>query len=300
MENINWMLGQSGGSGGGIGFVQIIIFVVVAISIIRTIFTGSVKNPNKKKPSVGGGDSGPSLEEIAERRRRQLQEMAKQRGGGSTSAGAGREPGNLTMAERIARARAKQQYEQRSRQMNEGVAERAEPQRAEAGQPMPSQAQRDPRNPRGAQRPPAGRANGGSLEQRIEQRRREQQQALAKRQEAIAKAKAKRASSSSSSGSSTSRRQPASPPRPVNQPLRFPEPAPLPPAAGHAIGEGPEHDEVHRMVDDASPTVERRSRKASLDFGKISRNDLKRAFILKEVLDRPVSERDAETGVGER
>jgi hypothetical protein len=45
-------------------------------------------------------------------------------------------------------------------------------------------------------------------------------------------------------------------------------------------------------IDGSGAALRRPRRGTTLNFDKLSKSDLKRAFILKEVLDRPVSERD--------
>ncbi|MEZ6192759.1 MAG: hypothetical protein R3C45_15910 [Phycisphaerales bacterium] len=93
-----------------------------------TVIGSWISNMKKKGEAQRKRDESPAsmeLEEMAARRREQLRQASRgrahlsqsggQTGVNSVTPGGGGEPGNLTMAERIARARAKAQYEQRAR-----------------------------------------------------------------------------------------------------------------------------------------------------------------------------------------
>lgn len=269
-----------------------IITAVIIISVLRAVLSGDPKKKAKNQrardraavDSASGGR--PSLDEVTRRKRQQLQELARQRGGTQASAdgasGGQADPGNMTMAERIAQARAKQQH-----------AAPAGPARQAPSQGLPSQQRQAPA--RGASGAPAQQQRAEALRQQLEARRLQQQQAKARRQLQIQKAKAQRPAPGN-----------AAPPR---------RQAPASRQVPHGIAT-PEHQEVHRMVTNAeeAPAVTKRSRRQTeiadrgagdrpahrnaggLNFAKLSVADLRRAFILKEVLDKPVSERDTSAG----
>lgn len=271
-----------------------IITAVIIISVLRAVLSGDPKKKakNQRARDRAAADSGsggrPSLDEVTRRKRQQLQELARQRGGTQASAGGASggqaDPGNMTMAERIAQARAKQQHAQRVAQ--------AGPARQAPSQGLPSQQRQTPA--RGASGAAAQQQRAEALRQQLEARRLQQQQAKARRQQQIQKAKSQRAATSSRSAQ---------------------RPAPASRQAPHGIAV-PEHQEVHRMVTNAeeAPAVTKRSRRQTeiadrgagdrparrnaggLNFAKLSVADLRRAFILKEVLDKPVSERDTSAG----
>ncbi|MEM7627763.1 MAG: hypothetical protein AAF333_19390 [Planctomycetota bacterium] len=265
-----------------------IIWAIIIISVLRAIFSADPKkkSDNQRARNRAAADSGsggrPSLDELTRRKREQLQELARQQRGGAPGAAGGApgggepDPGNMTMAERIARARAKQQYEQRA---------------AQAGQSRAA--------PTSARPQPASRVGNttqqqraSALQQKMEARRQQQREALARRQQQIQKARAQR----------------ATPTRPAQQP---PAPPRRPAAVPQGITDAPEHEPVRRTLADAEPTTKPedssrslvdasphgadqpiRRNAADLSFAKLSNAELRRAFILKEVLDRPVAERD--------
>ena len=257
-----------------------IIWAIIIISVLRAIFSGDPKkkSQNQRARNRAAADTStgrrPTLEEVTQRKRQELQNLARQQRGDSVAGGrppadGGADPGNMTMAERIARARAKQQYEQRAAQAGQGRAASASGSASPAPRSAPSRSGTN-----------AQQRRAEALRQKLEARRRQQQQALARRQQQIQQAKAQRPS------------RPAAPPR---------RPAPV----SDGMGDRPDHEEVHRRVANLEETpplkigsARRRSETAAsgrgvgLNFAKLSTADLRRAFILKEVLDRPVAERD--------
>jgi len=105
----------------------ILVILVVVGPILANIFGALAKGKNP--PSGGGssssGGSGSSgarrsrLDEMAARRRAELSQGSAGSSSSSSGGAGGQDPSNLTMAERIARARAKAQYEQRSAQLGQ-------------------------------------------------------------------------------------------------------------------------------------------------------------------------------------
>lgn len=293
------LLAQNNSTGLPLG--KIVIYGIVGVLFFSSIIKNVIKE-NKKKAARRNRDSGqtsesavrPSLDEIAARRRQQLQAMAAQRRGGSAppasppNAGSPN-PANLSMAERIAQARVKQQGQSRPA--------------ANAGN-RPGAAPASP--PPQAGRESVRQQRAEALRRQMAQREQQRREAMAERQRQIAQAKAQRKAQKQQQRAAAQR-------RPAKQ--LPPRPAPRSPIT-HGIGDTPPHEDVHRMVSDAEapePSTKRRHASASveaerllavnrsggkkrqgalLDFGKLSRADLRRAFIFKEVLDRPVSERD--------
>ncbi len=288
------------GSGSTVSLVQVLIYALFGVIFVSTMIKNIIKE-NKKKArqkqasgdaQQGGGASGASLDEIAARRRAQLQEMARQRGGGSSGrrpeALVGDDTANLSMADRIARARA---ANQRPPQPRGGL-----------GQTNPASPARPGVAPQ-ATGAAAREQRAAAMRQRAMQREQQRREALAARQRTIQQARTPQRSAQQAQGAPTARR-------------------PLPPVqTPHPVSVEP-HDQVHRMVTDAQPQVTKTSRrqgsasieaervlkvdrggpgasKTLLNFGKLSRADLRRAVILKEVLDRPLAERDALAHVNE-
>lgn len=270
------------GTGQGFSLWNVVVYGIIGVifvsTMIKNVINESKKKSRRNAPGNAPGNTaqssgGASLDDIAARRRAQLQEMARQRSAG------GNDSSNLSMAERIARARATQQGKPQARSGNPLPSENAPPRRAPQANPAPTGAS-------------ARQQRAEALRQKMMQRQQQQREALAARQRQVQQAKAQRSA------------QPARP-----QPTARPTPQaaaprrPLPPVqTPHPISAEP-HKEVHRMVEDVSEfevgskrrrreLAARRANPQLIDFSRLSKADLRRAFILKEVLDRPVSERD--------
>ncbi|MEM9418641.1 MAG: hypothetical protein AAGA25_06225 [Planctomycetota bacterium] len=287
MIPIDPLIAQGSGSGSGFSLVQVLVSGIIGVIFVSTLIKNAIKESQKNKgqqglpPGMAEDGGGPSLEEIKARRRAQLQEMSQQRGGRQappSSANAG--DANLSMAERIARARAAQRGQP------------PQPQ-ARAGNPLPSevspQRRADPRPAPAARGAQAQQQRAEALRSRELQRQQQRREALAARQRQIEQAKAQR--------TQTSRQQPARP-QPATTQRR-----PLPPVQTPHPKKIQPHEGVHRMVEDAAVQEVGSARREKelaqqdassqlINFNKLSKKDLRRAFILKEVLDRPVVERD--------
>ena len=135
------------------------------------------------------------------------------------------------------------------------------------------------------------------MRRQLEERRKQQREAMARKQKQAQQAKAQRAQSK---GQNRQQRQATARQSGTRRPQSSPQrPAPTP-VQPHAIGV-PEHEEVHRMVPDspiASSRPSRRTGAVSLNFSKLSKDDLRRAFMLKVVLNKPVSVQDPLEEVG--
>lgn len=128
---LNIPLGQSGGA----DWVELVAAAIGVIIVIGGGIAGKLKEMATKRrererqlrgqsspsPLEGADGEGElSLQDLAARRRAQLRA-----GGGGGAAAGGRpagEPQNMTMAERIERARARAAYEQRARELREATA----------------------------------------------------------------------------------------------------------------------------------------------------------------------------------
>lgn len=259
--------------------------VTVAIGII--IFAGSAianaisKQREKRKAQTGADSDGlrvvdedDSVEAIAKRRREQL---LRQRGGSGAASG---EPSNMTMAERIARARAKARYEQRS-----------------GGQSSSGQQPHRPQADISTQREQADRQR----QQATERQRREQAQALEQaQQQARAQAQRQRQLQAQRARQAQQQRQ---------QQL-----------AARKVASGSSHLPSHQQPsrrDDADQQQQRRRKKrrkqrsseqtdhalgqeigttdelkvvasARSKLGLTNRKSLRKAILLKEILDHPI------------
>jgi len=140
---------------------------LVWAGVVTVIFIGSwIANKIKgdQDPKAPTGSTGPvagseSPEQDAARRRQELRRASGQ--GAPASPGGGAEPQDLTLAERIERARAAAQYRQRAEALREKTATSAgrqppSQQQRQAARP-PSQSSRQPVPARPQPRPPAQR-----------------------------------------------------------------------------------------------------------------------------------------------
>ncbi|MEM6854254.1 MAG: hypothetical protein AAF593_07580 [Planctomycetota bacterium] len=260
----------------GIVIAILVVFGPIIANVLREV--GKGKGPRRDDRSRDSGDGRTSrerLDDLAARRRAELSAEGQRRRAESGGAGAssGGDPGNMTMAERIARARAAQQ-QQRGQ--------------ARAGTPLPSERPATRQPPRSATPAPTGASarqqRAQALRQKMQQRQQQQRDALAARQRQIQQARAQRSA-------------------PAGGPQAAPTRRPLPPVQTPHPAKVEPHREVHRMVEDVAVQEVGSSRRKKelaaknakpqlIDFARLSRKDLQRAFVLKEVLDRPVAERD--------
>ncbi len=102
------------------GWDDWIWLILVGATVIGS-WIGNIKKQSQKQRRIDEGPAADELEAMAARRREELRRQAQQRSRLSGSD----EPGNLTMAERIARARAKAQYEERARSISDRSPEQA-------------------------------------------------------------------------------------------------------------------------------------------------------------------------------
>lgn len=204
--------------------------------------------------------SGPAsrLDELAAKRRAQLRQMAgRDVAAGTTSASS--EPENMTMAERIARARAKAQYEKRASDLHQQKTAQRQPQAsAQASPPQPV------RSVPSTRQRPSSQPREELRVRRVEQVRRQQVQQQARKQS----------------------RPPVGVvrPAPVSASMLNVAAAHEPLDTGMSV--------VHRHVSDA-PTTEvthrRMRRRMRLNISRMKQSDWHRAIVVKEILDSPLA-----------
>ena len=239
-----------------------------------TVIGSWISNMKKKGEAQRKRDEGPvsmELEEMAARRREQLRQASRSRaqasqGGGQSGAysGGGGEPGNLTMAERIARARAKAQYEQRA-QSSAQPAQRPQPQ-------VPNEAQRRALAQRQAELQRRQQAAQAQARQRAQQQAQQRARLQAQQQRARAQAHARAQAQARQRGTLMH---------------------------DHVEGPAPTESTTRRIVPDTATPKRAPIQPVScpaptrlLTSASLSRDDLRRAIVLNEVLGKPVGLRD--------
>lgn len=238
--------------------------VIIGASIVGSMI-GNVKKKSQAQRKRDEGHNPQQLEEMAARRRAELRQQAGSRmqTPGSHPSGGGDEPGNLTMAERIARARAKAQYEQRSQRVQQPE-QSAPPQGPNAAQRR-ALAQRQVELERRRQTTRAQQQAQHRARMQAQQRARQQARQRAQRQRAHAQAQAQARQRGvlvhehvvvPEPSQSTTRRSvlPGKSTRPVTQPIEL---TPLPTSGS---------DLTRHMT----------------------RDDLRKAIVMNEVLGKPV------------
>ncbi|MFI4862402.1 MAG: hypothetical protein ACIAXF_17185 [Phycisphaerales bacterium JB063] len=239
----------------GIGPIVILI-IVIGGWIIKAV---NAMNESKAKREKSGNR--PDYEELAARRRAELQQQAQQRGPATLQA-TQRDPSSMSMAERIEMARQRAQQQQGG----QGVDPRAEALRRQQQEAMRQrQQQEQAARQQRLQQEQARRQQQQQQQQRARQQQQQQQQTL-KQQRAAAKR--------------------------TQQGIRQRDER-LHRASHERVHKTPKRDQAVRKLEAALAPGRRPKRKgALLDFGKLNRRSLRQAMILKEVLDKPVALRD--------
>jgi hypothetical protein len=255
------------------------------IAVFAAVMLGSwISNLKKQSQEQRKRDEGPNaleLDEMAARRREQLRQASRSRaqatggeggpaGGhsGARSGGASGEPGNMTMAERIARARAKAQYEQRA----QGAGQSAQRSQAQ----VPNEAQRRALAQRRAElerQQQAARAQQQAQQRTRQQAQQRAQQQTRRQQRAQAHARAQ----------AQARQRGAL----IHEDVAVPEPTQS--TTRRIVKDRPAQSQVTRpqqtmQAVGAGPVIS----------GSLSRNDLRRAIVLNEVLGKPIAMRESE------
>lgn len=250
------------------------IWIVVIGATVVGSMVGNLKKKSNDQRKLDEGPNAAELEQMAARRREQLRQASQSRAQVSAEGQAGRasgEPGNLTMAERIARARAKAQYEQRA----QGDGHPSQPQQSQ----VPNAAQRL------------------ALEQRQAELERQQQAARAQ-QQAQQQARQQAQQSAKQQAQQQTRRQQAQAHARAQAQAR---------QRGTLIHENvavaePTESTTRRIVKDRP--VKGRTLQSTqpvqtgalgpINSGSMSLGELRRAIVLNEVLGKPIAMRESE------
>lgn len=248
------------------------IWIVVIGATVVGSWIGNLKKQSNEQRKRDEGPNSLELEEMASRRREQLRQVSGSRaqtpGGGGASGG---EPGNLTMAERIARARAKAQYEQRA----QGAGQSSQPPQVQA----PNEAQRRALAQRQAElehRQQAAHAQQQSQQQarqQTQQRAQQQSQQQARRQRAQAHARAQ----------AKARQRGVL----VHENVAVPEPTES--TTRRIVKDRPDRSRAKQPA--LTPQV---GAVGPILSGSMSRSELRRAIVLNEVLGKPIAMRESE------
>lgn len=253
-------------------------WILIALLLAPAI-AGWIKKTKKEQQDqrrIDEGGASLELEEMAAKRREQLRQASQQRaqanlsGGGSTggqASGGGASPGNMTMAERIARARAKAQYEQRAQS---GL------QQGGASQPqVPNEAQRRALEQRQAE---LQRRREAAARQ---QQRAQQQQAQAQqraRQRAQQQARQRQAQAQSRAQARARQRGQL-----VHESVVVPDPT-----ESKTRRLVPSEPKPKPRQTSAQPVAGSR-RPVSILGGRMTRDELRRAIVMNEVLGKPLA-----------
>lgn len=249
------------------------------IALVGATVIGSwIGNIKKKQQELRRHDEGSGaleLDELAARRREQLRQVSRQRvqanqpaGASGVSGGAG-EPGNMTMAERIARARAKAQYEQRTQGAGR-LTQVPQPQ-------VPNEAQRRALSQRQAELDRRHQATAQAQQQAQQQaQRRAQLQAQQRARQQRAQVHAQAQARARQRG------------RLMHAPVLVPEPTTS--TIRRLVPDKP----ARRQKPTPQPTPAIESVGVNLR-GPLSRDELRRAIVLKELLDKPLALRRMES-----
>ena len=259
-------------------FVVIVFGSAIANLIKKWLET---KEQNKRQTQGGEHQSGSRLDDLAARRREQLQAAARQRQQPSAQTRqarpGGTDPANLSMAERIARARAQAQYNKRSQKLQQGTSPQAASSRAQdtAAQQMRQQQ---------AAQQQARRAQEAAQQQaRAQQQQARQQQARAQ-QQARQRAAPQPPQRQAAPVPQRRRSRTSTPTLRQTRRMRISTTKHKPIDAGKSV--------VHRHVPEASPGAiaphlllagER------LDAKMLAPHALRQAILLKEILDKPLA-----------
>lgn len=234
---------------------------IVILAFVVGPWIGSVlkKSGEQRQREEGGVEVSAELDQMAAHRREQLRQAARQRTRMQAPSGLSPgEPGNMTMAERIARARAKAQYEQRAQ-----------------GEARPTQASQ-PQVPNEAQRRVLAQRQAAEVQQRAQQQtqRRAQRQVQQRTRQQQAQAHAQAQAQARQRG------------RLLHEPT--PVPKPTTSTVRRLVPSRPKRSKTPPAHPVPVATF------GTLDLSKpLSRADLRNAIILKEVFDKPIALRDS-------
>ncbi len=255
------------------------IWIVVIGATVIGSWIGNLKKQSNEQRKRDEGPNALELNEMAARRREQLRQASRGRaqgvGGESAGGQSGRAsgvPGNMTMAERIARARAKAQYEQRGQDTGHSA------QRSQAQ--VPNEAQRRTLAQRQAER--EHRREAAHAQQQAQQRARQQAQQRAQ-QQTQQQTRRQRAQAHARAQAQARQRGAL-----IHEVVAVPEPT---------------ESTTRRIVKDrpvksrVTQTPQKTPQGGSVGpvlSGSMSRSELRRAIVLNEVLGKPIAMRESE------
>jgi hypothetical protein len=247
-------------------------FIWIAL-VVASVIGSWIGNAKKKHQAQRRIDEGPDtleIEEMAARRREQLQQTSRQRAQTQMQSGdAVEQPATMSMAERIARARAKAQQEQSSQGEGRPV---------EISQDhQPNEAQRRVLAQRQAELNRRRQLAAAEAQQRaqLQAQRRAQKQAQQRARQQHAQSHAQVQSQARRSGK------------------LLHEPVPV----SKATTASPRQVARDRSAKRAKPTTQPVLISEVTELiprGTLSRADLRRAIVLKEILDKPIALRDTQ------
>jgi len=297
--------------------MDLVVGAIGVVIVVGSMIANWLKSQAEARQQQGKSSADESrpprdLDELAQRRRAELRQQAeaRRRGGaaargsagggiasGGSASGGGGEPGNLTMAERIERARAKEAYR-----------ERAERLRGAGQSPGTSPTDRSAHAEGEAERAAAERRRREDLDQQ-QRRERELAEARRRREQAEAQARAeaqqqRRRAQQGQGGQGGARRQPRRP-----SASRAPQPPRRAASTVETADAMASAQEQARAAQRAAHSAGRTSAGASApvvttaraglvrgrELGILLSNPgtLRQAVIFKEVFDRPLALREA-------
>lgn len=281
----------------------LVIFGPIVANVIRSINQAQKRQQGSPPPDadVPPPSRRSRLDDMAARRRAEL-------GGGRPSGAGGGDPANMTMAERIARARAQAQYQQRSDEMTRGGpsrpgADEVEIEIVEVDDPFASEIEAERRRREQDAELARRRAQERQRAEAAERRRREQ--AEADRQARLRRQQAERSRQTEPSRRESSPRRPRQTQAQRSSPRRSSALTRRSSAAGIGdldadaitrgeVGTGQSAKRMHGEGGQSSGAPG-----GAAVFGvRLTRRTMRHAVVLREILDPPVALRQSSSNVG--
>jgi len=244
--------------------------VVVALVLGSWINGALKKYGDERKKEVGGGDN--ELEVMASLRREQLRQATRQRGNAASQSGLQPNTSQMSMAERIAQARAKAQQEQRSQRPppSSGQPQQQAAGRQDALAQRQAEIRRRQQAAQGKQR--AQQQQQQQVQQQAQRRAQQQAQQRARQQQAQAHAKAQ----AQARHRGVLLHETVEAPKPTTSTVRKRVFKQAPPA----------RQSVPELIPEASGPPR---------IGNLSLAELRKAIVLNEVLGKPVALRETQS-----
>lgn len=278
------------------------IVVVIIAGVVGWSIVSSIVSYLKKQRALGRGDSigeasppeASEADEAAARRREELRQLAQGRmqAGARPAPPTQAEPTNLSMAERIARARAKEQYQARVEAMRQGSPAPPEQTQPQTAEPSSRRGGRARVAERQARREAETAARREAELREVARREAAHREAARRRAEIDAQAERQRRAQQQA------QRRPAQRPQPTT-PLPPPQPTTPRPRTHVEHSQARDDDRIARQTLLGTMPASEVSRGAGGrgTAALLRGRSLREAFILKEVLDKPVALRSTESGL---